>query len=403
MTNQTPFAGVREALGDGPGPARRQMQRSRLLQAPAGPGTGAAKARWAFWAAAAAGFAAVVVLHPTPPRLPGEPIAVGTALRAPAASPMQLTFGEASQVVLAAGGEATLEAVDAAHVDVRLTRGHLDAKVTKHTGRVWRYLAGPYEVRVVGTELSVAWQPETKELEVRVREGAVEVRGPELDAPALVRGGERWFRPGVELTRAAPPASTPALPPEVHPAEPPAAPEAHVRTRPALTAPAGDGGNAQPSQPDEAPAPDWHALLKSGARRQALEAAERAGVLTRPELLNASELLRLADAARIERHPTAENLLSRCVARGGEEGAEAAFQLGKLQQDRGELAAAVGSFRDAQRLDPDDFDDLASGRLLELLTQLKDPSARSLAQDYLRKHPGGPWAPAAKKVLESAP
>ncbi len=404
MNENSPFGAVREGLGQGPGTARRQLQRGRLLHSlgQASPRRGGLGV---LLAAAAVGGALVLLLRPAPPPPPPGAVGAGSTFSAPDGAAMTLTFSEASQVTLAAGGTGTLEALDDQHVDVRLEHGHLDAHVTKHTGRVWRYLAGPYQVRVVGTVLSVSWQPDTHWLEVSVDEGAVEVSGPGFDGPITVRRGEKVHRGGEQAQAAREPGSPK---PEAEHEEKPVAEE--PSPAPARTPPHAAPHSAAAPRPGEtrvdvqappAAAPDWQQLLRAGDRKKALEAAEQAGVLTRPDILSSNELLRLADAARLEHHPSAETLLARCVERGGGEGGEAAFLLGKLQQDRGELAAAVGSFRDAQRLDPATYDEPASGRLIELLSQLKDPTVKDVAREYLRKHPGGPWAGPAQRVLET--
>lgn len=394
MTAENPFATVREALGEGPGDSQRQAQRSRLLLSTANAPAPRLRGRWLFWPAAGVAFAVVLALLWPAPRTPQSAVPIGAEFSAPTSAPVTLTFADESHLTLSAGGRAQLEASDEKHVDVRLTSGRLDAKVTKHTGRVWRYLAGPYAVRVTGTELSVSWHPGLSALEVAVHEGAVEVTGPGLPSPQAVRAGQRLRRSAADAAAEARPSNGALVAkPELAAPEVAAVPSAHPASKPAAP-----HVEVEVVKPPPA-APDWRALLAQGNSKEALAAAESSGVLTRPELLASGELLRLADAARIAGHPRAENLLSRCVARGGEEGAEAAFLLGKLHQNRGEIAEAVGAFRDAMRLDPATYDEPASGRLLELLTQLNDPSVKDLAREYLRKHPDGPWAASAKKVV----
>lgn len=296
--------------------------------------------------------------------------------------------------MLRGGGAVRLEAVDSSQVELVLERGHLDAQVTKGTGRTWRYHAGPWTIRVVGTKLSIDWAPGREVVDVAVTEGAVEVSGP-WGAPVLVRAGE-------SLQRATHPA------PHVEPPEEPAPPQ---QAASGVEAPPRPRALPPPLLPPEveplevvSARPSWQELLARGQRSEALEEASLSGAFAGP--LEDPEALALADAARHERRgDVARLLLARVLERNGANAAEAAFLLGRLELDAHRAEVAQGLFSRSVSLAPEGpFAEQSRGRLLEVLLESKDlPAAREAARDYLAHHPGGAWAHLAKKLEQAGP
>jgi FecR protein len=382
------FDHARDVLGDGPGAARRALQRSRVLQQAAARRSGWRGLGWA--AAGVAVLAAVLVV------LVGRSTATdeahsGDALTvAPRTAPKVLHFQHGSELTLAADSAAKVVALDAAQAEVVLEHGRLDAHVQKGAGRTWRYHAGPWVVRVVGTVLHVQWAPAGEVLEVGVDEGAVEV-SREGQAPTLVRQGE-------VLRRAAPvrePMPNPVV--EEAPPAPPQVPPAPLRR----------GAPPPPPVVIEQPVPPaakvtWQTLLAAGDRRAALALVE-ADNLT--DQLSDAEALSLADAARLERrNEMAHALLARVLGHAGADAAEAAFLLGRLEADAHAPGSARVFFARSLELDGSGpFSEQARGRLLEALLEVDDrPAAKKVAHDYLAQHPSGAWARLAQKI-ESAP
>jgi hypothetical protein len=369
-----PFEEAHRALHDGPSAARRNLQRARLLRSLASPRPiTRVRLALATCALVAASALAAWWVRTDNPHIDDDdgPVELHTSLVA--TSSRELRFSEGSRVTMEPGTEAFVSLLTASQVDVTLERGRLDAAVQKRTGRTWRYHAGPYTVRVLGTRLSIDWRPAKGVIEVAVSEGSVEVSGPE--GAAVVRSGQSLRRVSALLS----PAQS---------AQPPVAP-APALAHPAVALP--------PAAPATTAQPGWQELLRAGRRAAALEAAlgdDLAG-------LNDADALELADAARLERHTsTARQLLSQVLGHQRRDAAEAAFLLGRIESDAHQLPAARRYFTQAATLSPEGpFVEQARGRLLEVLLELDAVGeARGAARDYLAHHPQGAWADLAKKV-----
>lgn len=77
----------------------------------------------------------------------------------------------------------------------RLVSGKLHVRVTHNDDTSYRFLAGPYEVRVVGTEFDMTWSPETEALALSMSKGEVQLRGPDGKLRTL-KAGESLRLPG---------------------------------------------------------------------------------------------------------------------------------------------------------------------------------------------------------------
>lgn len=390
MKPEPDFEAERRSLGEGPSESRRALQRVRLLREARPP----ARQRWVLIALATMAVITVAAFVLRPKQTAwvterGSSVTVGSLIVAETSR--ELEFSDGSNVTLAGGSRLLVEAVDAQHVEVRLEEGHLEAHVTKGTGRTWRYRAGPWTVLVVGTRLAITWTPSRETLEVSVSEGAVEVSGPS-GAPVRVRAGESILRsppaplpPRVEEPVIAPPQEPPQK-------KKPAAVEAPVEVRP------------EPPPPTEPPPPvTWRELLAQGQRAQALEDATAHGVFA--GALDDSDALVLADAARLERRvDLAQVLLARVLERGGPNAAEASFLLGRFELEAHRARAAQEFFSRSLSLAPRGaFAEQSRGRLLEVLLELNDvPAARLAAKDYLAHHPGGAWEQLANRLSQGA-
>lgn len=398
----SPFEEARRSLGDGPSQARRREQLARLLRTATVQRT---HPRWrpprprlalvtlGLGLASAGTLITLVALSPAETSSPSTPRPVA-GMRLEGSTVPALDFVDGSSVKLEATSTARLDVVDEGRVELTLERGTLAAHVQKDTGRTWRYHVGPWLVVVRGTRLSLRYAPELGELEVSVSEGAVEVTGP--GGPARVARGQT-LRRNVSATNSL--QGTGLALPSVEPARTLAVP----RPQPTRQKP------AQETRPD-AGAPwasaSWLELLDRGRRAAALHEAERQGVWARLEALDDEVLLRLADAARLERRgPLTRALLTHALERQGPSAAEAAYLLGRLDAGEGRLTAARASFSRALSLSPDGpFAEQSRGRLLEVLLELQAlPEARAEARDYLEQHPAGAWAGLARRLAEEPP
>lgn len=363
---------IRGGLGDGPLGATRARQRAALLAR-----RRTVRARW-LWVPAVVVVAWSVVMLREPSPQPLEP-----GWLAP-----QTAFPEGSVVRMAPGSALHLDDWSEERADLTLTHGDFDAEIAKNTGRTWRMHAGRFTIRVVGTGFHVHYEPD-QHFEVRVTEGVVEVTSPD-GASELLHAGQSFHR-----SLAAPPSAPPPTPVEV-PAPKPVPRVAPVKKPTVEAAPVPPPA----SVPDEVP-PDWHALLGEGHRAEALEVAR--AFIDGP--LTDDELLRLADAARLERDDAlARSLLSRVSERGGAASAEAAFLLGRLNADVHALREARAAFERSIVLSAQGpFSEQARGRLMEVLLELQDlPAARAAAHAYLQFHPAGAWSSLAQRVVKQA-
>lgn len=84
----------------------------------------------------------------------------------------------------------------------QLLAGKLHVRVVHNDDTSYRFVAGPYEVRVVGTELDLAWDPDGAGLDLAMSKGAVRLLEP---------GGKvRLLKAGQSLHLPAKPAATAA-------------------------------------------------------------------------------------------------------------------------------------------------------------------------------------------------
>jgi len=386
MSSGPSFDESRRALGEGPSAARRGLQRARLLRGGEKPSR---VVRPLVFGALVASVVVVAVLWPRP-RV--EAVALGRVEAV--GGTRALEFSEGSQLTLQSGTAIRLEAFDATRAEILLERGHLEAHVTKGTARTWRYHAGPWTIRVVGTRLSIDWVPEREAVDVSVSEGVVEVSGP-TGAPVLVRAGQ-------SLQRAPVPRQAVIVAPT--PVEPVVVEEVRPRTSPPRALPPSEPVVVPPPLVEAVAPPSWQQLLATGKRAEALELASARGVFA--EALGDADALLLADAARLERRGDLSRvLLAGVLERSGPNAAEAAFLLGRLELDDHRPEAGRRFFSRAVALAPDGpFAEQARGRLLEALLELQDlPAAREAARDYLEHHPGGAWEGVALPLTRSEP
>ncbi len=147
-------------------------------------------------------------------------VAAGTVLTLGFRSDSQLTYelrGAAAQngVIEARRGEATVALSDGSsilaenstqfRVDVvgrnsaltHLVSGKLHISVVHNEDTSYRFLAGPYEVRVIGTEFDLAWSPEAG-LGVVMSKGEVRLLAPGGKVRRL-KAGESLRLPPVEV------------------------------------------------------------------------------------------------------------------------------------------------------------------------------------------------------------
>lgn len=83
----------------------------------------------------------------------------GAWLATGAANEMPLTFSEGTRVVMGPDSRGRVEQLGRAGATFLLERGQVRAHVVHRSNTSWRFCAGPFEVQVTGTTLSVEWIP----------------------------------------------------------------------------------------------------------------------------------------------------------------------------------------------------------------------------------------------------
>lgn len=331
---------------------------------------------------------------------------------------MPLRFSDGTVILLAPGTSARVTHADAHGSDVLLERGSVHAAVVhKDAATSWQVHAGPFEVRVVGTEFDAAWEPASGALDVHVIEGRVIVMGPLLDDGRAVSSEER-LRVSLrdsrfEMRRVPSAYATATQAPEVA--------SAGAAAEPTLAAPskeAGSGGSppnassilsvtppgtaVHASTSPTQKASEWRTLARAGKHKAALDAAVAEGYDRVLTSAGAADLILLADSARFAGDSGRAKSALLAARKAGEKGVSA-FLLGKIAADgQGASGEAAQWFETYLSESPSGaLAEQALGRLIELRKRGGQMSgARAAAELYLQKYPTGGYAAAARDVLK---
>jgi hypothetical protein len=380
---------------------------------------GSGRAKWYVgltFAAAAAG-AAVFVMQPRSSALTfsvvNGTVSDGGYVQAAAAGGTELRFSDGSNLELAPGTSSRVTDLGPNGSRVFLESGHARVRVTHRPHAKWTIDAGPYSVRVVGTEFDVRWSGTEQVFDVHLHKGSVIVTGPlasrglTMEAGqhlvANVREGEifldRTEAEGAETSAEASPARDvprPALADPRARALPPRA--AHVRPVAPATAPHAAAETTE----------SWAKRVAAGDFHGVLAEAERRGIESTLGSASASELFALADAARYVRRTEVARralLAERDRFPRSREGREAAFFLGGLSEDDSGASASKSALDWYDRYLAENprgaYAPHALGRQMVLVHKLRGAAAaRPIAVDYLERFPSGPYAAPARKLVE---
>lgn len=331
-----------------------------------------------------------------------------------------LVFSDGSTVLAREDSVLSLSVVGQQAVLTRLVRGGLGATVRHDERSDWRFLAGPYEIRVVGTTFDVSWEPEPAVLSISMHQGSVRVTGPGKFDRTL-SAGETLERTGAEQEpiRVMQPESEQSMGvkprrEEVFSSSPivgkPAAQEdpgpgraAGARTpapRRHLATPPLPSGFAPVLPPED----DWPLLVSRGKFEEVVEAAGRAGIDDVLSSNGVDDLKALAQAARYTGY-TALALRSWVGIRerfGGHPAAlHAAFFIGRIYDEMDERSRAR-KWLDTYLFEAPEgtYASEALGRRLGLSRRMNEvDDTRRLARHYLERFPTGAYARAARGVL----
>jgi pyruvate/2-oxoglutarate dehydrogenase complex dihydrolipoamide acyltransferase (E2) component len=148
----------------------------------------------------------------------GAAVGPGETIRTVATASARMLFSDDSRIRIAPATKVSVLALDAHGSRIALADGALDVEVRHRQGTSWRFEAGPFSVKVVGTSFHLAYEAERGRLALQILTGRVEARGPSDDRVFTLRAGE-----SLELFAGVAPASSPTTP--VPPSAKPVPPE----------------------------------------------------------------------------------------------------------------------------------------------------------------------------------
>lgn len=336
----------------------------------------------------------------------------------PADGGTRIHFSDGSEVVLDQESRTQVRDLAADGARIVLSQGRAHTFIVPRPHARWQVAAGPYVVQVTGTVFDVEWSEANQALDVWLRKGSVRVHGPLIGGGVVMTRGQHLLTrirdnkivldsdSADELGAAgvtASPSTTALLDSDGDrettggapgPAE---APEASAPANGAARADARRGGNP----PDHA----WARHLAHGDFEAVIAAAERRGINTVLAHGTRRDLGALADAARYTRRGGLARLALRAERTrfpASADGREAAYFLGNLAEDEGSPRTAVTWFaRYLQENPSGTYASQALARTMIIHSQQHDGAqARADAEEYLRRHPTGSYAEAARRIVK---
>lgn len=350
------------------------------------------------------------------------------------------------QLEFGLGARVRVTQVNAAELDVELERGIAEAALGAGAARVV-LAAGPYLVSTrSGSPASdgvttapqaavpqpavpqpavaygVQWAPKAGALRVEVTRGEVEVTLPSSNERHLVAAGKSLnlvvpdadSRDGhdvhaSDVHKVHPRSSQRSL--ESHSGKPDlAVTDSTVSPNANVEPPSSRSSEVIPGPTATTPAvsgelSEWRKFAENGQYSDAVKAAERVGFANLEQGASASDLLLLADAARLGGAPQrARSLLTSLRSRypGHTNSAVAAFTLGRMAQEQEhDDRRAIQWYRTYLKEEPGGrMAEGARARLLKATLRVGSEAERDqAAHDYLANHPTGSSAAVARSVL----
>jgi len=396
--------------------AQKARRRSRVRLAMAGVAAAAVAAAWGL---------------SRPDRLPGQVTAQtalgykveggmvvdGGYLRESGSDTVKIRFAEGTEFVLIPGTRARLRNVTNSGARIAIEHGTASFRVTHRTEARWQVDVGPFLVTVKGTVFTVSWDAVGERFDLKLRRGEVSVTGPVSTGEISVKAGQRlvvnlpkketviteeddgegdaWLgSPWTDsTTNSTDGAEVPA------PERPVPATARSTGRNPALVT------ERKTTETKFGAGRGWVEAVAEGRWDRVLAEVDRFGV--KPTLAHASseDLLALADAARYRRRAglaRAALLAERSRFPGSPSAIDAAFLIGRLvESQQGEISDAVKWYDTYLAGAPaGTYASEALGRKMMATKQLRGSVAsESLAREYLRRFPRGPYAGAARALL----
>jgi TolA-binding protein len=372
---------------------------------------------WGKWALAGAVAAALVLAaYRLPLQSSDKPLhymvegaTVGPNETITAASAARVLFSDESSLGIETSAKLKVLGTDSRGAQVAVSDGAIDVMVKPRRHSSWRFEAGPFSVLVKGTSFRLGFEAAKGRMDLTMKTGVVEVRGPREDRVLTLRAGESlqlFANPPREAPVAAPSRVTQQAPrPEgsatLSPSTPAEAAQANRLAAKHGGAPVRLALHEGPSH-----ALSWSDLIAKGDFSAVVQDAERRGLDVTLARGSAQDLITLADAARYTRkYEMARQALLALRARfaGSDRAKDAAFFLGRLAEVGPASSDAALTWYDTY-LDEASRGPYASealGRKLTLLVHRDRQLAHKTAHSYLQRFPEGNQAELARSVVQS--
>jgi transmembrane sensor len=309
--------------------------------------------------------------------------------------PADLAFSDGSRVVVSPHSTLSVDLLGKRAALTRLVEGRLHVAVRHEPDTNYRFLAGPYEVQVVGTEFDLEWRAQAEGLTLVMHSGEVRVLGD--GSPRQVHSGQTLRLPSNRETSREAALNTPL--PSAPPSSLPVAANlpAGASKHPALT--------QKPNAVSARAEADWNALLNAGQFAAIMRDADARGAERVLESAPASELKVLALAARYTGRRALslrawQALRARYAAEAQSQGA--AFFLARGYEEQGDATEAMRWLARYLAESPGGaYASEALGRRLLLLSKSgQKAEAVSTARTYLQRYPRGAYAKSAQLVVQ---
>ncbi|MEI9950432.1 MAG: FecR domain-containing protein [Pseudomonadota bacterium] len=311
-------------------------------------------------------------------------------------TPADLAFSDGSRVTVSPHSTLSVDLLGKRAALTRLFDGRLHIAVHHEPDTNYRFLAGPYEVQVVGTEFDLEWHAEGAGLTLVMQSGEVRVLGD--GNLREVRGGQTLRLPSHQEPPSVPVPSVPA-----------GQPSSLASLPKVVELPAASIDESAAQKPSTLPArateADWGALLNAGQFSAIMRDADARGAERVLESARASDLKVLALAARYTGRRTLslrawQALRARYAADALTQGA--AFFLARGYEEQGDVTEAMRWLARYLAESPAGaYASEALGRRLLLLSKAgQRAEAVSTARTYLERYPRGAYAKSAQLVVQ---
>lgn len=308
----------------------------------------------------------------------------------------QLSFSDGTVLALHPHTKLRVRETTNKGATVDLGQGGTLARITPAVGAKWQFVAGPFRVRVTGTEFYLSWDPNERVLELALHQGSVLLSGPTVKGERAVRKGQ-FLR--VEVPQEASSASEDTEEKKGNRTDAESKGSLAIdvalptETPPADASSQDNSGAPSSEQYKNGPGPStWQKALKEGTPGQAVAAVQAAGQSHVLGSASPGQLWSLSQSARLSGQPElARDALLALRKRHGTRG-QTSYLLGKISADQlGATSKAITWFETYLKETPGGpLAEQAMGRLAEL--QAGTNAGQRAAKRYLEHYPRGSYA-----------